>query len=147
MSGLKKFVIWIVLLVVGYHGLNYVKVHTSGDIVTYKRFAKSLMDNDYTTVRQLSDPGLAEQLAAMRAERNKQFSDGRILFSYHEVVSQYHTRDGKTAHLIVDQVTRMDSGGRMGFWGDRGVRIRHRAELSYENHVWKVKSFSDPVMQ
>lgn len=115
MLDLKKLLFWPVVLTVGYYALDYVKVHTSGDVIAYKRFAKALMQNDYSLARQISNKELAVEVASKRAERNKFFSGVRPLFTYHEVISQHLSSDGKSSRLLVEQVTRVGTKGQVGF--------------------------------
>ena len=147
MLGLRKLIFWMILLVGGYYGLDYVKVHTSSDVVAYKRFAKALMEGDHYSVRRASSKELAAEVLSRNDERMKAYEGARVLLTYYEVVSQNLARDGKTSSLVVDQVSRIASGGQTGIWGDREIRVRHSVELAQENQIWKVSGFTDPAMR
>lgn len=147
MLGLRKLIVWTVLLIAGYYGLDYVKVHTSSDVIAYKRFAKALMENDYYSARRTSNNELAARVLKRNEERLKAYRGGRVLFTYYEVISQNQSSDGKTSSLVADQVSRVASNGQTGIWGDAEIRIRHRVELAQENQIWKVSSFTDPAMR
>ncbi|PXA04659.1 hypothetical protein DDZ13_05665 [Coraliomargarita sinensis] len=134
-------------LTAGYYGLDYVKVHTSGDVVAYKRFAKAVMENDHHGVRKVSNKELAAETFRNNEERRKVYQGARVLFTYFEVISQKLARDGKSSSLVVEQVSRVSSGGQTGIWGDREIRVRHTAQLEKENHTWKVAGFIDPAMR
>jgi len=146
MLGLRKLIFWMVVLAAGYYGLDYVKVHTSGDVVAYKRFAKAIMENDHYSARQASSQELAAKALSRKKERAKIYGGSRILFTYFEVVRQNVARDGKSSSLIVEQVSRVASSGQTGIWGDREIRVRHSVQLKQENYLWKVSEFSDPAM-
>jgi hypothetical protein len=137
----------MVVLAVGYYGLDYVKVHTSGDVVAYKRFAKAIMENDHYSARQASSKELAAKALSKNEERGELYAGSRVLFTYFEVVRQNMARDGKSSSLVVDQVSRVASNGQTGFWGDREIRVRHTVQLEQKNQHWKVSNFSDPVMR
>lgn len=147
MLGLRKLIFWMVLLAAGYYGLEYVTVHTSGDVVAYKRFAKGLMGSDHYSVRRTSNKDLAAQALSKNEERMKLYGGGRVLFTYYEVIKQDLARDGKKSSLVVEQVSRIASHGQTGIWGDREIRVRHSVELEQENHLWKVSNFIDPAMR
>jgi hypothetical protein len=147
MLGLKKLLFWAIILAVGYHGLDFVKVHTSSEVVAYKRFAKALAHNDSYTLRMASNEELATKLLSRNEERTKRYHGARVLFNYYEVVSQNLARDGKSANLIVEQVSRVASNGQAGIWGDREIRIRHTVKLEKKNQLWKVTDFIDPAMR
>lgn len=147
MLGLRKLLFWMILLVGGYYGLDYVKVHTSNDVVAYKRFAKALMEGDHYTARRASSKELASKVLGKNDERMNAYKGSRVLFTYFEVVSQNLARDGKSSSLVVDQVSRVSSSGQTGIWGDREIRVRHSVELAQENQVWKVSGFVDPAMR
>lgn len=147
MLGIKKLIFWAVILTVGYYGLDYVKVHTSGDVVAYKRFAKALMDADHYSARQASNKDLAAKAFSQNDERMKAYEGGRVLFTYFEVARQNLTKGGKASTLVVEQVSRVTSGGHTGVWGDREIRVRHTVELEQKNYAWKVTSFIDPAMR
>ena len=147
MSGIRKLFFWAIILVLGYYGLDYVKVHTSGDVLAYKRFAKALLKNDHYTTRQTSSKELAVQVLSRKAERQELYNGARVLFTYFEVVSQSVSGGGESSSLIVEQVSRVGSKGQVGVWGDGEIRIRHTVELEKENHLWKVTRFFDPAMR
>lgn len=147
MLGLRKLIFWMLALTVGYYGLDYVKVHTSGDVVAYKRFAKAVMENDFYTARNASSKELASQTFSKNKERMKTYEGSRILLTYYEVVSQNMARDGKSSSLVVEQVCRVGSHGQTGIWGDQEIRVRHSVQLEQDNYRWKVSSFIDPAMR
>lgn len=147
MLGLRKLLFWAIVLTVGYYGLDYVKVHTSGDVIAYKRFAKALLKNDHYTARQTSSKDLAAAVMSRNEEREKLYNGARVLFTYFEVYSQHLSKDGKSSTLIVEQVSRVGSHGQVGVWGDGEIRIRHTVELEQHNHLWKVTRFIDPAMR
>ncbi|MGB0742959.1 MAG: hypothetical protein ACPGSB_00400 [Opitutales bacterium] len=144
--GVKKLLFWVVLIAGGYYGLDYVKVHTSSDVVAYKRFAKALIENDLYSARQASNRDLAEKAFATNPERMKYFRGARVLFTYYDVISQKFSKDGQTSFLVVEQVSRTNSNGKVGFWGDGEIRIRQTARLEKEDLFWKVTNFTDPAM-
>lgn len=146
MLGIRKLLFWMVAITVGYYGLDFVKVHTSGDVVAYKRFAKAVMHNDHYIARQASNKELAVEILGKNVERNKFFHGARVLLTYYDVVSQNVARDGNSSTLIVDQVSRVGSRGQVGFWGDGEIRIRHTVQLEKKDHTWRVTSFIDPAM-
>jgi len=137
----------MVLLVGGYYGLDYVKVHTSGDVVAYKRFAKAVMESDHYSARRASNKELAGKVLSKSEERMKVYEGARVLFNYYEVISQNVARDGKSSSLVVEQVSRVGSQGQTGLWGDREIRVRHSVKLVKENQLWKVSAFIDPSMR
>lgn len=147
MLGIRKLLFWAIAIAIGYHGLDYVKVHTSSDVVAYKRFAKALIQNDSYTVRQTSDKDLAAKVLSRNDKRMERYDGARVLFNYYEVVSQDLAGDGKSANLVVEQVSRVASSGQTGIWGDREIRVRHTVKLEQKNHSWKVVSFIDPAMR
>lgn len=137
----------MVVLVGGYYGLDYVKVHNSADVNAYKRFAKALVSNDLYTARQAGNKELVADVFAVHDERRKRYAGTRVLFTYYNVLSQTTTADGASSTIIAEQVSRVDSAGRPGFWGDREIRVRHTAKLEYDNFVWRVVAFQDPAMR
>lgn len=147
MLGLRKLVVWMVLLFAGYHGLDYVKVHTSGDVVAYKRFAKALLESDHYSARRASNKELAAKALSKDDERMEAYKGARVLLTYYEVIAQNLAKDGKTSSLVVEQVSRVASQGQTGIWGDGEIRVRHRVELERENQIWKVSGFIDPAMR
>jgi len=147
MLGLRKLIFWMLALAAGYYGLEYVKVHTSGDVVAYKRFAKAVMENDFYGMRKASNKELATQTLSKKEERMQAYEGSRVLLTYFEVISQRMAKDGKSSSLVVEQVSRVGSRGQTGIWGDREIRVRHTVELEQENHLWKVSGFIDPAMR
>lgn len=146
MQGIKRLLFWAIVMVVGYYGLDYVRVHTSDNVIVYKRFAKALMENNHYSARQASSKELAAEVFARNSERMKPYRGTRVLFTYYDVVRQTMSRDGKASTLVVDQVSRVASGGQTGFWGDREIRVRHTAQLEKEGQLWRVTSFTDSAM-
>lgn len=135
------------MLVVGYYGLDYIKVHTSGDVVAYKRFAKALMEDDVYSARQAGSRELAAEALSKQTERMKRYQGMRVLLTYYEVLKQNKSREGKTSTLVVEQVSRVSSDGSTGLWGDGEIRVRHTVRLEQENYRWKVTEFTDPAMR
>lgn len=146
MSGLRKLIFWACLLFLGYHGLNFVRVQTSSDVLAYKRFAKALLKNDPYSVRQASSAEVHERAFSQNDARMKLYNGGRILFTYFDVVSQNVAKNGSLSRLVVDQISRVSSSGQPGFWGDREIRVRHTVELERADYLWIVTRFVDPAM-
>jgi hypothetical protein len=147
MQGLKKLIFWMIVIAVGYYGLDYVKVHTSRDVIAYKRFAKAILEGDAYGARQASSKELAAKALSRQEEREELFDGTRVLFTYFEVVRHRPARDGKSSSLVVDQVSRVTSSGKTGIWGDGEIRIRHTVQLEQKNQHWTVSEFIDPVMR
>lgn len=143
MPGIPKLIFWAIVLVGGYYGLNYVKVHTSADVVAYKRFAKAVLNADSHVARQVADSELVEAVIEKDDRRQELYNGVRILLTYYKVLSQNLTPDGNSSILVVEQISRVDSAGQPGFWGDREIRMRHTAKLEYENYRWRVTHFDE----
>ncbi|MFU8847984.1 MAG: hypothetical protein ACNA77_04620 [Opitutales bacterium] len=146
MAFLRKLLTWALILVMGYYTLEYLRTHTSSEVLAYKRFAKALMQDDLYSLRQVSSPEVAAKVYSQQSERIKLYQGSRILFSYYKVINRVRASDGKSATLIVEQVSRLSPEGHTGVWGDREVRVRHRVKLEQTGLSWRVTDFIDPVM-
>lgn len=146
MAFLRKLLTWALVLAVGYYALEYVRTHTSPEVVAYKRFAKALMQEDLYSLRQASSPELTAKVYSQQSERMKSYQGYRILFSYYKVINRVRASDGKSATIVVDQVSRLSPEGHAGIWGERELRVRHRVQLEQTGYSWRVTDFVDPVM-
>ena len=142
----KKVIFWAAVLFLGYHFFNYVKVHTSGDVIAYKRFAKALMEGNEYTAKQVAPTGLAQKALASQEEREALLDGADVVFTYYVIEEQTVGENGRVSHIVADQVSRVNPEGHDTLWGEKEVRIRQRARLELKNDAWKVTSFNDPAM-
>jgi len=145
----KKLIFWAIFLIGAYFMFGYVRMHTHGDVVAYKRFAKAVMKKDDYIARQVSvdRSGLAGKVLAQHEERMELFGDADIVFTYYTIDERRVSADGKTVYLSAEQVSRVNPEGYDTIWGEREVRIRQTVQMVERDGLWLVASFNDPVME
>ncbi|MFP4070020.1 MAG: hypothetical protein ACOCVJ_03150 [Verrucomicrobiota bacterium] len=143
----KKVIFWIIFGVLAYSMFGYVQMHTRGDVIAYKRFAKAIMKNDdYTVGQMVLEKKLAREVLASGEERMELFDGAEIVFTFYDIDERRLSEDGKTAFISAEQVSRVNPEGFDTIWGEREVRIRQTVRLVLENQAWRIASFNDPAM-
>lgn len=143
----KKLFYWLIMGIVAYQLFGYVKMHTSGDVVVYKRFAKAVMENDDFVARSGSLKDVAKRVFEFQDERTALFRGADIVFTYYVIKERRLSEDGKTAYLTAEQVSRVNPEGFDTLWGEQAVRIRHGVQLVLQKNIWMVSQFQDPAMK
>ena len=147
MYHLRKLFVFIVFCIAGFFGFEYFKVHTSSDVIAYKRFAKGVLNKDTYAVRTTSVPDVASATFAADSERREYYHDLKIRFTYFKILSHFQTEDGKDAEIVAEQISRVSRPGHSAFWGDAEVTMYHTVKLEKRNGIWRVVSFEDPAMR
>ncbi|GEM_PF-2051250 len=146
----KKILLWLLFALVAYNVWGYVKMHTRGDVIAYKRFAESIFDGDRTNADRFAVDGLASTVLNDQEKRMEVYRESDQLFTYYKIINRRLSEDGKIVSITAEQVTRVNRYGVTlsffnKFLGEHAFRIRHRVRLVSENDYWKVYSFSDPA--
>ncbi len=143
----KKFIFWVIFAILVYNFWGYTKVHTSGDVIAYKRFARALIQDDDFLVKQTAlSTGYGAKVFAAQLARKKYFKGKQIVFTYFVIKEQRLSEDRKVSYLLAEQVSRVNPIGVATIWGDSEVRIQHRVQLVQVDKTWKVAQFTDPAM-
>jgi len=133
--------------VIAYNLFGYARMHTRGDVIVYKRFAKAVMQDDSYIVRNTAVKGeLPKEVFARQTERKKLFRDGEVVFTYYDIKDRRVGADGSTSSIVADQVSRVNFPGQEKLWGAEEIRIRQSALLVRENDAWVMHDFNDPAM-
>ncbi|WP_269523663.1 hypothetical protein [Coraliomargarita parva] len=143
----KKVLFWIIFLVIAYNLFNYAKMHTRGEVVAYKRFAKAVMKGDDYTARQLTvDHKLALEVFSRNKQRAELFGNASIVFTYYRIKEWRPGEDGKSVYLVADQISRVNPEGFDTIWGEQKVVIRQTVQMTLVKDAWLVAVFNDPAM-
>lgn len=145
---LKKLLIWILIGLVTFNIFGYVRMHTRGDVIAYKRFAKALMKGDAYILRSTSTEGIKDRTLNQQAARMDVFTNKDIIFTYYRIRNREISEDGKIVRLVGEQISRVNVEGSSGnkLWGEKAITVRQLVTLVLENNAWKVSEFSDPAM-
>jgi len=144
----KKLIFWTIVLIGAYFMFSYVRMHTHGDVIAYKRFAKAVMKKDDYIARQVSVDGsdLANKVISRHDERMELYRDADIVFTYYAIDERRVSEDGRTVYLSAEQVSRVNPEGYDTIWGEEEVRIQHTVQMIKRDGIWLVATFNDPAM-
>lgn len=142
----KKLLYWTLCGVMAYNFYGYTKMHTSGDVIAYKRFASAVMKEDSYTARNASDGEVAGIALGSQDVREGMFEGADLVFTRYEIKDRQVSADGKMVTLTADQVSRVNPDGFDTLWGEREVRIRQTIRLVQKHDAWKVMQFDDPAV-
>jgi hypothetical protein len=146
--GLKRIIFWAIFAFLAYHAFGYVKVHSSGDVVTYKLLGDALAENDtYSIKKMVKDEALGQQIIAAQEERAKLLGDNAVLFTYYVIQRQTFSAAGDTSYILAEQVNRVNPPGADTIIGETEIRIRQGIELVKEGERWLIVGFDDPAMR
>lgn len=143
----KRVLFWIVFGILTFNIFGYVRMHTRGDVIIYKQFAKAVMKGDGLGVRYDSTPEVTKAVAESQSARNEAFEGMDIVFTYYRIYKRNASEDGRIVSLSAEQISRVNREGQDKLWGAEAVRIRHNVQLVLENDAWIVQSFSDPAIR
>lgn len=143
----KKVLFWIIFAILTFNVFGYVRMHTRGDVITYKQFAKAVLKGDGLGLRYNSTPEVAKAVAESQNQRREDFEGMDIVFTYYKIYKRNVSEDGRTVSLSAEQISRVNREGQDKLWGAEAVRIRHTAQLVMENDAWVVHFFSDPAIR
>lgn len=121
-------------------------MHTRGDVIAYKKFAKALMKGDSYVMRNLASGEMVDQVLKHQDDRNDLFQDSDVVFTYYKIKNRNVSEDGKITKLVGEQVSRVNPIGYDTLWGEKAIVVRHTVVMVMHNNAWKVQSFDDPVM-
>ncbi len=145
---LKKFIFWAVFALLAYNFFGYVKVHTSGDVTAYKRFAKALMNEDSYLARiTCVQPEYVREVMKSQAKRSEVFNGFNIILTYYVIKDQKLSADGTHSYIVAEQVSRVNPPGVTTIRGEHEVRIRHVVELENQDGNWLISKFEDQAMR
>ncbi|MGJ8654741.1 MAG: hypothetical protein ACSHX8_15885 [Opitutaceae bacterium] len=141
---LSRIFFWAIFAITTYHLYFYVKVHTSEDVVVYKRFADAMMvDDTYDLGKIVADKQLLADILSAQTERQSIFENKRILFTYYVVKKHLFSNDGETVYIHAEQVHRINPPGRKSLIGVSEIRIRQIVKLDKIDDAWHVVQFAD----
>lgn len=143
---LRKILYWILFLLIGFNVFNYVKVHTQGEVIAYKKFAKAMMKGDRYIMRNNSNEELTNKVMAKQEQRLKAYEDVDVVFTYYRIKDRRVSEDGKIAVLVGEQVSRVNPIGYNTLWGETTIEVRQNVTLRLHNDAWKIQDFEDPSM-
>lgn len=112
-----KIIFWVLCAIGVYQLYGYFTVHTSEEVIAYKRFAKAIKSGDSYALRMNSQPAVlakAKDYTAGGAEYLKGYEE---VFTYYVVKSNFVSPDEKRASVIAEQVTRVNSETHEKLWG------------------------------
>ena len=141
----KKLLLWILFSLVAFNVFNYVKMHTRGDVIAYKKFSKALMKGNAFALKNTAEQGLAKKVLSFQEKRMNRYNDLDIVFTYYKIKSRTLSADGKTSKLVGEQISRVNPLGYDTLWGENAVKVKHSIVLVMHNNAWKVESFIDPA--
>lgn len=147
MFHLRKLLGFVALCLALFFAFEYFKVHTSSDVIAFKRFAKGVLHQDSYAVRTTSVPEVAQAAFAATEARREFFRNLEIRFTYFKILSHFQTEDGNGAEIVAEQVSRVSRPGHDMPWGDGEVRLYQRAKLEKKSGIWRVIFFEDPAMR
>ncbi len=141
---LKTALAFLFFGTMGFFSYDFARIHTSGDVLAYKQFARALMRGDRLAARRMvADPTVLE--AFEHAEERQARYRGESRFTYHQILSQTFTPDGKQVTLRVKQITRMDPvQSEHTLFGSQTIEEVHRVVLKKDDRVWRIAHFQDP---
>lgn len=143
---LRKILLWILFGLIALNVFNYSKMHTRGDVITYKKFAKALMKSDSYVMRTLADRGITEQVMQVQDERLEPYEDVDVIFTYYRIRDRRISEDGRIATLVGEQISRVNPIGYDTLWGEQKIVVRQVTTLVMQNNAWKLQSFNDAAM-
>jgi hypothetical protein len=121
-------------------------MHTRGDVIAYKKFAKALLKGDRYILKNASTEEEADRVLSVQEARLKDFVDTEVVFTYYRIKDRTISADGKLSQLVGEQVSRVNPIGADTIWGDQALIIRQVVTLVMKNNAWKVQEFADPAM-
>ena len=144
---LRKFLLWMLLAIVGYNLYGYTKQHMSGDVLAYKRLASAVAKNDTNTAQKIVlNSNLATELSEAHAKRQELIGDQSVIFTYYRIKQQRYSSDGNISFILAEQVSRVNPPGVNTLIGENEVRVQHGVQLVRRDNEWFVQKFHDPVM-
>ena len=143
----KKLLTWIILSVIAYQLFGYVKTHTTGDVVAYKRFAKAIKENDDYIIRNSSNSRVTGKVLNSQTARTELFRGAKVVFTYYVINERRLAEEGKIAYISADQVSRINPEGFDTLWGEVELRIPQSIQLVLEKGVWTVAEYHDQAIK
>lgn len=143
-----RILFWAIFAVITYHLYVYVNVHTSEDVVAYKRFADAvIMGDTYDLGQIVADKELLANILSAQSERQSMFEGQSILFTYYIVKKHLFSNEGNTVFIRAEQVHRMNPPGRTSMFGNSEIRIRQSVKLDKIDNTWQVVQFTDSKIE
>lgn len=146
MSRLRKYLLWLLFGLIAFNVFNYVKMHTNGDVIAYKKYAKALMAGDRYILKNASNDALVDSLLAVQEARKSSFEDLDVVFTYYKIKDRRLSEDGKTSRIVGHQISRVNGMQQDTLWGEREIVIQQTITLTLKNSAWKVTQFTDPAV-
>lgn len=145
---IKKLLFWLLIGLIGFNVFGYVRMHTRGDVIAYKRFSKALMKGDAYQLRNASTENMYERPMKSQESRMELFDNKDIIFTYYRIRDRRVSEDGKIVNIVGEQISRVNVEGSSGnkMWGEREIKVRQLVTVVLQNNAWKVSDFSDPAM-
>lgn len=145
---LTRILFWAIFAIITYNLYFYVKVHSSEDVVAYKRFADLMAVGDTDELDQvIADQELLLELLATQAERQLIFDGQSVLFTYYIVKKHQISNEGDTAYILAEQVNRVNPPGHTSMIGASEIRIRQSVKLDRIDDTWQVVQYADSKIE
>lgn len=142
----KRVIFWAVFGFCAYQLFGYFKTHTDPDVVTYKRFAKAVVDQNDYVLKTTAEQNVFGNAGVLKASNDKQLEGFEQIITYYVINSHRKSPDGRRAYIQAEQVTRVNPEGIDSFWGKEVIRIPHTVELFRDGDAWKIVEFRAPVV-
>lgn len=140
-----KIIFWVLFAIFVYQAYTYFTVHSSSEVIAYKRFAKAIKTGDNYILRMNGELDVLSKAKFYTEGCRQILDDYEEVFTYYRIRSHYVSEDGNRASVHAEQVTRVNSEYHSKPWGATDVRIRHTVELVRNGDSWKVSVFRGPV--